>query len=387
MIGIASVRRVLRTFVVAIGASVVTALLSSAAASQPASAPGDSLIELPAVTGPHAVGMFTREFADSSRTDTTAGRMGPRPIGVQIWYPAKRTTSGSPAPYAPGIDSTGSDYGRLLSRVRGHARWRARFAGDVRRAPVIVFSTGRSLAAYDYSALAEDLASHGFVVIGVNSPGLSRFVTADGGVIPPAPPPPLAVLRHFDDADLYFEPMIRQVAADLRFVVDRMEIPDRIDPILAGHLDLGRLAMMGHSNGALAASRACASDDRCRACLGIEGTQAREIRKNGTRKPFALLISEQSLGFDTENVYRELGTRAGSPYRVVIVAGAGHNTFTDLLLVRPTLFHYSIDPARGVEITRTVVRGFFDESLRGLGPGHMHDALQPLREVRIQTSF
>src|SRR5262249_36116119 len=157
---------------------------------------------------------------------------------------------------------------------------------------------------------------------------------------------------HFDEADLYLEPMIRDVAADLRFVVRRLGLENRAESVLAGHLDLRRLAMMGHSNGALAASRACAEEGRCRAFLGIEGTQAREIRKHGVGKPYGLLISDQSLGYDAENVYRELGSHRGTSYTVMVVNGAGHNTSTDLLLVRPTLFQYRLDPGRGVDIAR-----------------------------------
>ena len=177
----------------------------------------------------------------------------------------------------------------------------------------MVFSTRRATAAYDYSSIAEDLASHGYVVAGVNSPQLSRYWTQDGEVVQPLPPPPLKVLQHFDETDEFFEPLVRLLAADLRFVLDMLERVDRSDPILGGHLNRRRLAMMGHSNGALAASRACAEDRRCRAFLGIEGTQTREFRKHGVHNPYGLLISDQSLGYDAENVYRELGVFAEPP--------------------------------------------------------------------------
>jgi hypothetical protein len=152
-------------------------------------------------------------------------------------------------------------------------------------------------------------------------------------------------------------------------------------------LDLGRLAMMGHSNGALAASRACAEEGRCRAFLGIEGTQTREIRKKGVAKPHALLISRQSLGYDAENVYRELGTRPAAVYTVVIVEGAGHNSATDLLLIRPSLFDYPIAPARGVAIARSTIRAFLDRSVPPRRGAELPSALEGYPEVEVQTSF
>lgn len=349
-----------------------------------AGASTDSVIHLPPVTGRYAVGVFTAYVADSSRSDTTASGVAPRQLSIEVWYPADTSDQREPAVYAPGVAGLGSEYGMLMARVRGSGTSEPRFARGLGRVPVIVLSTGRSMAAYDYTAMAEDLASHGFVVIGVNSPKLSRFIAANGEVVPPAPAPTLQMLQHFDQADAYFEPMIQQVSADLRFVVARLERADHAAGVLSGHLDLHRLGMMGHSNGALAASRACAVDQHCVACLGIEGTQAREVRKRGVRKPYALLISEQSLGYDSENVYRELGARSGSRYEVLSVRGAGHNTFTDLLLIRPTLFRYDMAPARGMEITRTAVRAFFERELRNDKRTSLEANLAPFPEVHVQ---
>lgn len=345
----------------------------------------DSTITLPAPTGTHAVGTFSTTWLDPARTDSST--YAPRPVRIQVWYPAERDSAFTRASYAPDVDSSGSDYGRLLARVAAHASWRPRFEHGLPPAPLLVFSTGRSMAAYDYTSLAEDLASHGYVVVGVNSPGLSRMTNAKGEPIPPLPAPPLPVLQHFDQADAYFDPMVRDVDADLRFVVAHLASANRSDSLLAGHLDLRRLAMMGHSNGALAASRACAQDSRCRAFVGIEGTQTREIRKQGTRKPYLLLISDTSLTYDAEGVYRETGTHPQSRYTAVIVKGAGHNTFTDLLLVRPMLFHYSIAPGRGVEITRAAVRAYLDANLLGRKNTSLESALAPYPEAEVQTTF
>lgn len=345
----------------------------------------DSTIVLPAPTGTHAVGTFSATWSDPARTDSISAT--PRPVGIQVWYPAQRESASARAPYAPGVDSSGSDYGRLLARVATHANWRPHFERGLPAAPLVVFSTGRSMASYDYTSLAEDLASHGYVVVGVNSPGLSRMANANGDPLPPMPAPPLQVLQHFDSADVYFEPMVRDVGADLRFVLAKLESANRSDSLLAGHLDLRRIAMLGHSNGAIAASRACAQEGRCRAFIGIEGTQTREIRKQGTSKPYLLLISDTDLGFDTEGVYRETGTHPRSRYTAVIVKGAGHNTFTDLLLVRPTLFHYSIATGRGVAITRAAVRAYLDANLLGRRDAALGSVLAPYPEVEVQTSF
>ncbi|HEX3112090.1 MAG TPA: hypothetical protein VHU20_02370, partial [Candidatus Eisenbacteria bacterium] len=83
----------------------------------------------------------------------------------------------------------------------------------------------------------------------------------------------------------------------------------------------------------------------------------------------------------------ELGSHSASRYTVIIVKGAGHNTFTDLLLVRPTLFQYSIDPKRGAEITRAAIRAFLDTNLLHKDPNLLKSALAPYSEVEVQTAF
>lgn len=65
---------------------------------------------------------------------------------------------------------------------------------------------------------------------------------------------------------------------------------------------------------------------------------------------------------------------------------AGHNTFTDLLLVRPTLFSYAMDATRGVGITRVAARAFLDERLLGRR-ARLKSALADYSEVEVQTTF
>lgn len=183
-----------------------------------AGVPPDFVIVLPPPTGRYTVGTLTAFWVDSTRVDTLAGMRGARPVRVQIWYPAEPGGAFTRAPYAAEIDSFSGEYGRLLARVRGHSRLGPPFSRALHGAPVLVFSTGRAMAPYDYTAIAEDLASDGWVVVGVASPRLSRFTREDGDPIAPMAPPPIRSLQHFDSADVYFEPMVQTVAADLRFV-------------------------------------------------------------------------------------------------------------------------------------------------------------------------
>jgi hypothetical protein len=59
-----------------------------------------------------------------------------------------------------------------------------------------------------------------------------------------------------------------------------------------------------------------------------------------------LLISEASLGFDREGVYRQLAGTTHATFVVYRVSGAGHNSITDLVLTTPESFKYEMSRSR-----------------------------------------
>jgi len=321
-------------------------------------------IVLPAPTGQHPVGIATYSWTDSARIDSMSVPVGPRVVLGRVWYPAVRV-AGPPAPYAEHLGASNNEWTLLHARVRTHSWASAPFATNVARAPVIVFAPGRSTATFDYTTLAEDLASHGYVVIGVDSPHHSKVVMPDGTLMPVRFPSmgPSTYPNGFDSAQA---PMNRLVGGDLRFVMQRLRELDRGDQLLRGHLDLTRVGMAGHSNGGMAGSRACAEEASCRAYFSVEGMQTKELRLGGVDKPYGLLYSEQTLSFDTLQVFTEMRLHATGPFVLWRVNGAGHNSVTDLLLVRPTLFSYPMAPERGIAITHAIARSFFDEYLLGV---------------------
>jgi dienelactone hydrolase len=356
--------------------SIVPVLLAVSVALQ-----GGPDIVLPSPNGPHSVGVVTYAWTDSARVDSLSSPPGPRSVLGRIWYPAAPNDGATLARYAEHLDAAANEWTQLHARVRTHSWANVPFSTRVARGPVIVFATGRSTATFDYTTLAEDLASHGYVVVGVDSPHHSKVVLPDGTLLPVQFPSmgPSTYPNGFDSAQA---PMNRLVSADVRFVVRRLIRLDREHPILGGHLDLTRVGLAGHSNGGMAGSRACADEPSCRAFFSIEGMQTRELRLNGVDKPYGLLYSEATLAFDTLQVFTEMRRHAKGPFVLYRVNGAGHNSVTDLLFVRPTLFSYPIDPRRGAAVTHAITRAFFDQYLLGR-PG-AGDVAAGMPEVKVE---
>src|SRR5215213_11145711 len=95
-----------------------------------------------------------------------------------------------PRPYLPGLwgDLVGDALALDLSRITVHAVEDAPVAADEPRYPLVLLSPGSGIMPAVYTALAEELASHGFIVVGVNHTyNASVTVFADGRVVPAAP--------------------------------------------------------------------------------------------------------------------------------------------------------------------------------------------------------
>jgi hypothetical protein len=124
---------------------------------------------LPAVTGDASVGRIELALTDAGRPDPFATDGGARELAVWIWYPAVAGSTGTAAPYLPPtwaeIANSAGIVPQDLNAVGTNAIADAPLDGHP---PVVVLLPGLGQPVAAYSALAEDLASHGYAVVGIN---------------------------------------------------------------------------------------------------------------------------------------------------------------------------------------------------------------------------
>jgi len=147
---------------------------TSADAGDAPAAPGRTPY-LPEPTGPCPVGTTSLWLKDVSRPDPWAAGVSARELMVSLWYPAapaggRRARYMTPAESglqltSRGITGVPQD---LLSTVRTSAVSDATPAGRQRALPLVVLSPGFTNSRSALTALAEDLASHGYVVAGID---------------------------------------------------------------------------------------------------------------------------------------------------------------------------------------------------------------------------
>lgn len=355
---------------------------------------------IPSPSGPNRVGRLPFELVDSTRCEPTDSSRA-RVIPGWIWYPADRVAPSSASPNAlerelPGewgelraaasAAKIGDPAAEAMKTISVHATTGARWAGAVGHAPVLVFTPGNGWLPTDYAVLLEDLASHGYVVVGVAPAGLADVVRLSD--------------RRTIRKTLGIGPAIGEDQAhahrDVLYVLARLAALDADEHApWHHHLDLARVGAFGHSLGGTTALVAAATDTMVRAAINLDGDAMGRVTEVRPKQPLLFVSSElpamreappaldstwkeqAQKGIERSELRRSgewanISSRAASATRIRIL-GTRHLNFTDAALASPLIEEPRlrwmkwgpIDGARGLRITADLVRAFFDHTLRG----------------------
>ena len=371
--------------------------------------PVPAAIILPAPTGPQAVGRTSFEWIDRTRdepfTDDPADR---RDLVIWMWYPAEPMPDAERAAYLPGLwgDLIGDALGLDLDHVAVHAVADAPVASAQPRYPVVLLSPGSGFMSAFYTAIAEEVASHGFIVVGVNHTyNANVTVFADGRVVPAAPeaqPQP----TDMDAMRAAGETVTELHAADLAFMLDQLEALDNETGPFQGRLDLSRIGVLGHSLGGAAAAELCRVDRRCDAGVNMDGLFWGEAAETGVPVPFLLLMAEHQPCAEVaqlEGVPVELCAaldalfteswqtvqETAAPGSWVIIDGSRHGSYSDAPflpsgaeILRSLVGGATIEPERMWRVTSDLLLAFFNTHLLGNAAPVLDDPSSVYPEVQ-----
>jgi predicted dienelactone hydrolase len=256
----------------------------------------------------------------------------------------------------------------------------------------------------------EELASQGFVVIGINHPyGSYITVFPDGSVVRNNRQNWLDFSSEagFKQSLQWVEQQLRVRAYDAIFVLDWLSRLEGQGPqgTLAGRVDLRRVGVIGSSFGGAVALEACFLDRRFKAALNMDGLLFGDSAAHGIDQPALIMNSDDPppasadltstnvptriwtnvMDQDIKNIQRTL--RTGGGYDMTI-AGAKHANYSDTPLY--TLWKGfsgagTIDPWRAMKIVNRYTLAFFNERLNGARELLLDGPSPEYPEVRIKA--
>lgn len=310
-------------------------------------------VRFPRPTGRFGVGTTTRQWIDRDRAEILATNPNERrELSVQLWYPTN-STHGTRSTY---LDDAPIVFASLLSALRevtsGRtslpaclfrklARSRTNAFVDSPVAPGLTFPVIVALSGFGgfrtaNTILIEELASRGYLVLGVDQPYISaRTRHADGGVV--------RMLQRGRLYDSHSEgEVIGHLASDVGLLLDEIGR----DPVLEGAADTERVGIMGVSLGGTVAAAAARADPRITACLMMDAAMPADVAAHGV-PCFALWLTRPA-----EDMRRERRRAGGWPEEVIartlalMAEALSHQTPGTGQIIRiPGMFHIDFTDA------------------------------------------
>ncbi|MER6300454.1 esterase [Kitasatospora sp. NPDC001539] len=401
------------------GRAVATVLLATAVALGAAGAPGAAAAPrdtgwgrlataaLPDPTGPYPIGTTSLKLTDPDREfPLKPGK--PRELMISFWYPTARpATGGDRAPFmapaaAAHFGSAGSvgqtDYGFEPDRtdwagVRTHARTDAPALPGGKR-PVVLYSAGFGDPRTWGTALVEDLASRGYVVVTVDHTWDASEVEFPDGRLAASVFPELLADPGLD-MGATLRTALQTRVDDTRFVLDQLaglRCDRRLPAGLADSLDLDRIGMVGHSAGGSTALQTMHDDPRIAAGINMDGqlhfpgpdgrtgVHLTSVAQDGLNRPFLLMgtQNDDSGSYHQQPGWDALWQHSNGWHADVTLTGSRHASYTDAESLFPQLARQGaispekladdigdVRPERAELATRSYVAAFFDRWLRG----------------------
>lgn len=363
-------------------------LLASAAAAWLMQTPA-----LPAPTGAFPVGTVVGRLAPLASQDRRTG------FTAQAWYPAQASAAGSARIDAAQIESAQIGWHglRFDRRFRTAAVSGAPAAEQPGGFPLLIYVPEWGGARTSNVALAQELASHGFVVVAMDlaSP------PADGESLDFSSAEANAATLRLGDR------LVRAQAHDAVELLDRLRAASGGDNALAplsGKIDFGRVGVFGFSFGGAVAAQACWADHRFRAALDMDDWLFGDAARAGFDQPFMAMSDDTPLPGAADLASTRAETRFTAELNIaddrrtraimerhggvrVAIRGTRHANFSTTPLIWPVGRMVGAGPAspvRAYGLVSAYATAFFRKRLNGEDPPLLRPGAAPLDGVRLE---
>ncbi|CAF9937198.1 MAG: hypothetical protein ALECFALPRED_007137 [Alectoria fallacina] len=304
-----------------------------------------STILFPKSSGPYNTRITTAKLVDKTRLDPFAPNNHTlRAIMVTVFYPINtpsqcdplQTVDYMPPATAQFWDQELASYGVTNATLENFGmsacRPNASIGSSCHREepPIVIFSPGGQVSRQLYSAMAQSVASYGYLVITIDHPYDAFIVEFPDGTLVYA-----ANITTPAQTDLD----VATRAQDVSFLLDQLSANDTVHGVIPGvecGLDVSRVAMFGHSFGGATTAAAMLSDGRIAGGVNMDGTFYGPVVKRGLDRPFLLFSDPNTTPLNYPN-WAVMWSHLRGWKRELALAGSQHNTFSDIPLLTQLL--------------------------------------------------
>ncbi|RAI87241.1 platelet-activating factor acetylhydrolase isoform II [Paenibacillus pabuli] len=354
------------------------------------------VFDLPKPEGPEKVGTQTFHFTDQNRDEIlTDDQSDKRELMVQVWYPTENMNNKKHDTLFPNNKEMFKTYIKSFSASLKLPEfvldyWKYSHSNSYENVeilpsaspyPVVLLSHGMGTSRVLQASQAENLASHGFIVVTIDHT-YSTFATLfpDGRVTGYT-----TKMTTIDDrrevGDIWTK--------DVEFVIDQIEKLNlgAIESQFKGKIDVDNIGAMGHSFGGATAFNATYLDHRIKAGVNMDGSLNEVEDRDDINKPFMFIRSgnfeEWLATFEKDRNSNDEVTKFLSDElhimknviehggNVIYIEGTQHFNFTDLQfyseLIKLSGITGEINGKRGSSIVNQYVLDFFNKQLKGTG--------------------
>ncbi len=357
--------------------------------------------DMPTPPGEYEIGTQSFDITDPVRNAIYSDDLdNMRKIKIQIWYPAESTQGYTKVPWMEDgliLAEAMSKYMNLpfftLSQtalVESNSYENAPISNQLDQYPVVVISHGWSGFRAVHADVAEQLASEGYIVIGIDHTyGSIATVFNDGEVayLNADALPDSSITPNFLE---YANTLVTTYAGDVTLTIDELEKMNdgEIESDFLGELDLSEIGLLGHSTGGGGIVTVALEDNRIKALIGmdawVEPIDQQEIEK-GLNIPALFLRSEQwEVGANNENLYNLIDHSLDST-ELYQINGMMHSDFSMIYMYSPILKYLNLagelDGRISSKIQKDFIQNFFDENLKGDSSMNMDEVANNWTEV------
>lgn len=333
----------------------------------------------PKPTGSYPVGTKIYHWFDNQREEGfTKDPSDKREVIAQFWYPAKITSQNKKAPYFLPVKIINNfHHNVLLAFFINHLNFfktsSYQEAAVLKESyPLIVFFHGYGGFRGQNTLLMEHLASHGYVVVSLDSLYETSFVIFSNGRLERSkttPPEDYSTL----EGEKLLQDLIDIRIADLNFLLAQIKSLNAPTSFFHQIINENKTAIIGHSLGGMTTHEACRQNQKFQACVNFDAPIIMEDLVNYYPPLLEIIAAETGDPPQLDAVfYQRLKLLLKNLTNIgieVVVKESGHYDFTDLAFVKLPMFGVfnAVGKISGQKINRLtneLVLNFFDMTLK-----------------------